>query len=364
VRRCGTAGLLTLALLLTAPPARAADVTLWVPPGAGPLKGVLAFTSVGLGPGWATSADFQALAGRLGAGIVAITNENAFGAYEGRCTGGEFKALLDAIAALGAANQHPELANAPIIGCGHSHGGDYWNYFNACYPERMALVFDKSSGGVQYSGAALKTPMIWEIGTSDLLNSKGRFRGEMLAQRGLGSPMTLVLGPGETHTDFTEGSRQMVIALIEAIFRLRVPAGADPGRGPVALNEIRESSGAYWLGDDYTKAIGAYPSFPGKSPLSRTSFLPDAALAAQWRDSGAPLPASIHVDDGACVTCYPQPAGEPPGAPMVPAPARAGGCAVGAAGGFGAVAWVLAALWLSPRYARRRTPRAPRDPSR
>src|SRR3954470_11066315 len=219
VRHRSNGKLLALAVLLVAVPraGRAADVSLWVPAGVAQLRGVLAFTSVGLGPGWGTSADFQELARRLSVGIVEITNEDAFGAYEGRCTSGEFRALLDAIATLGAANQHPELGNAPIVGCGHSHGGDYWNYFNACYPERMALVFDKSSGGVQYSGAALKTPMIWEIGTNDLLNSKGRFRGEMIAHRGLGSPMTLVLGPGETHTDFADQSRQMVIALIEAI---------------------------------------------------------------------------------------------------------------------------------------------------
>jgi hypothetical protein len=345
-------GALALAALLAGPrAARAADVSLWVPPGAGPLRGVLAFTSVGLGPDWGTSPDFQALAGRLGAGIVEITNENAFGAYEGRCTSGEFRALLDAIAAAGVANNHPELANAPIVGCGHSHGGDYWNYFNACYPERVALVFDKSSGGVQYGGAALKTPMIWEIGTNDLLNSKGRFRGEMLAHRGLGSPMTLVLGPGETHTDFTDGPRQMVIALIEAIFRLRVPADADPVKGPVALNEIRESSGAYWLGDNYTKEIGAYPSFPGKSLLSRTSFLPSAALAAQWKDSGAPLPDTIHVDDGPCLTCYAQPAGEPSGAPPTKS---GGGCAVAAPGGGAPIVWVLlAAIWWRQTRARR-----------
>jgi hypothetical protein len=145
-----------------------------------------------------------------------------------------------------------------------------------------------------------------------------------------------------------------VIALIEAIFRLRVPADADPARGPVALNELRESTGAYWLGDNYTKEIGAYPSFPGKSELSRTSFLPSAELAALWMGSGAPLPATIHVDNGACVTCYAQPAGEPPGAGNTPdagggggmSPSRGHGCRYGSqsAGGGSLLLVVLAGI--------------------
>jgi len=317
-----------VALGVLAPrPASAVNATLWVPEGVTKVRGIIACTSVGAGAGWCKSADFQALAKRLGVGVVSLSGENAFASYANRCTGGEFKGLLDKLTEVGKAANHPELANAPIVGCGHSHGGDYWNYFNACFPERMALIFDKSSGGVQYTGAALKTPMIWEIGTNDLKNSMGHFRGDMFAHRTKGTALSLVLGPGESHGSFTPAPRAMVIALIEGIFNLRVSKEADPSAGPVVLNVIDESTGQYWLGDNYTKEIGPYPTFPGKATPWKTSFLPSEELANMWKMVGAPLPASIKIDEGGvCTTCYKHPNGEPEwmppdgGAPVSPPP--------------------------------------------
>jgi hypothetical protein len=313
---------------LAAPrPTWAVTATLWVPDGVTKVRGIIACTSVGLGPGWCKSADFQDLGKRLGVGVVSLSGENAFASYANRCTGGEFKGLLDTLAQVGKAANHPELANVPIVGCGHSHGGDYWNYFNACFPDRMALIFDKSSGGVQYTGAALKTPMIWEVGTADLRNSMGHFRADMFAHRTKGTAMSLVLGPGETHGSLTAAPRAMVITLIEAIFNLRVPKDADPSAGPVTLNLIDESTGQYWLGDNYTKMVGPWSTFPGKATPWTTSFLPTEQIANMWKMVGAQLPPDIKLDQGGvCTTCYAHPASEPKwdapdgGAPTGPPP--------------------------------------------
>jgi hypothetical protein len=300
-------------------PASAANISLTVPPGVTMVRGVLACSSVGLGPGFCKSATFQEMAKANNMAIALITGENAFGDYANRCTGGEFKALLATLADAGMKANHPEIANAPIVGCGHSHGGDYWNYFNACFPERMALVFDKSSGGVTYQGAALKTPMVWEIGTEDLQDHIGprHFRGQMFAYRIKGMVMSLVLGPGETHGGWKPESEKMVAALIDAIFKLRVPEDADPSKGPVKLNVIDESSERYWLGDIYTKEFAPYATSPDKDKLYNTSFLPNEAIANMWKGEGAPLPAAIKVEtNGTCSGCYGHPNGEPDGAPV------------------------------------------------
>jgi hypothetical protein len=300
------------------------SVTLFIPEGVTKLKGLLAFTSAGLGSGWSGNEDFRALAKRLDAGVVAIRGEDAFNdpTYPTRCARGEFKNVLDALADLAKNSGHPEVANAPLVGSGHSHGGDYWNYFNACYPERMALVFCKASGGVQYLKGALRTPMIWETGTGDLRDSRGFFRGAMMAHRGKGTAMSLVIGPGEGHGGFTAGSRQLVIDLMEGIFRLRVPADADAAAGPVVLRDIDESSGAYWLGDNYSKEIGAYPGFAGKEMIARTSFLPSAEVAAKWKAYGANLPADIKIDGGGiCTSCYKPLSTEPELKPINAGPA-------------------------------------------
>jgi len=299
--------------------AAAANVNITIPAGVTNVRGVLACTSVGVGPGFCRNADFLAMAKNNNMAVAQITGANEFGAYDNRCTGGEFKALLQTLADAGKAAGHPEIANAPIVGCGHSHGGDYWNYFNACIPERMALVFDKSSGGVQYTGAALKTPMVWEIGTNDLEDHIGmrHFRGQMFAYRVKGMVLSLVLGPGETHGDFNAASGTEVAALIDAIFKLRVPAEADPSKGPVTLNVIDETSGQYWLGDNYTREVAAWGASPDKDKLYNTSFLPSEAIANMWKGAGANLPATIKVEsNGVCSGCYGHPASEPPGAPM------------------------------------------------
>src|SRR4051794_4638792 len=238
----------SLAVALLALPGRtmAANVAVTFPDGGKTVKGILAATSVGVGPAYAKSAEFQDMAKRLGVASVFLTGENAFASYATRCTSGEFKGVLDAIAKAGMANGHPELANAPIVGVGHSHGGDYWNYFNACIPDRFALLMVKSAGGVQYMGAALRTPMVWEVGTNDLMNSMGHFRADMFAHRPKGQILSLVLGPGESHGGNTPAPRAMVATLVEAIFKLRVPAEADASAGPVTLNVIDETSGQYW----------------------------------------------------------------------------------------------------------------------
>ena len=298
--------------------AGAITVTLTVPEGATRLRGVLAFTATGLGSGWANNPEFRALARRLSVGVVAVRGANEFGdaSYPTRCAKGEFKWLLDAIAEAARASNHPELTHAPIAGGGHSHGGDYWNYFNACYPERMALVFCKASGGVQYSKGALRTPMIWETGTNDMNNSRGNFRAAMMSHRELGTQMALILGPGEGHGGFTPGSRQMVIDLIEGIFNLRVPAVVDASAAPVTLFDIDEMSGRYWIGDNYTKEIYPFASFPTKDALARTSFLPSEDVARKWKAYGAPLPASITIDKGRCISCYTPLADEPAARPI------------------------------------------------
>ena len=288
-------------------------VKLTIPDGVTKMRGLLAFTATGLRPSMASDPNWAAMAKRLSVGMITVGGGNEFGdaTYPTRCAKGEFQWLLDAITDVAKTSNHPEIAHAPIAGHGHSHGGDYWNYFNACHPERMALIFCKSSGGVQYSKGALKTPQIWEIGTNDLRSMDGDFRGNSLSHRDLGTQMALVLGPGEAHGDFSAGSRAMVIDLVEAYFNLRVPAEVDTSEKPVTLIDIDEKGGGYWLGDDYTKEIGSYSTFAKKDPLSHTSFLPTEALAMKWKAYGANLPAAIMIEKGKCSGCYKTPADEP-----------------------------------------------------
>ena len=301
--------------------AGAITVTLTVPEGVTKVRGVLAFTATGLGSGWGTNADVHGSgqAPERGRG-ARWSGANEFGdaSYPTRCQKGEFKWLLDALAAAAKAANHPEVAYAPIVGSGHSHGGDYWNYFNACYPERMALVFCKASGGVQYSeGLAAHA--------DDLGDRHQRSQGQprRLPRRHDGPP-----GGGHRHV-----------------------AGAGPGRDPRRLHRrlahdghrsdgghlqpARARRGRRRRGADHPlrhrREVGQVPA--GRQlhqgvralrhlrrtriALSKTSFLPNEEVAKKWKAYGAQMPAGIVVEKGGrCTTCYKTPSDEPEAKPL------------------------------------------------
>jgi uncharacterized membrane protein YgcG len=305
------------------------------PEGAPKARAVIAVTSRGIASGWANGAPFKGLANRIQAAIVIVgggddLNDNS---YPNRCASGEFNGIPMALTKLGEASMHPELANTPIIGVGHSHGGDYWNWFNACHPERMAMVFVHASGGVNYNAASLKVPVLYELGTGDLIeNGSKKPRAGMFVNRAKGAPMALVIGQGEGHDQVTAASLGMVIDIIEATVKLRIPADADPSKGPVKLNAIDEMSGKYWLGNLYTKEVAPYGMFMGDKAM--TAFLATEELAQKWKMTGPGLPMSITLPKDTCSWCG-NPKDEPkttdnnpdPGPGMIPSPAADAGSA-------------------------------------
>jgi MYXO-CTERM domain-containing protein len=283
-------------------------------------KAALIFTVRGLASGWAASQGFKDLAKRMDAVIITVSggddlNDNS---YPNRCASGEFNGIGEAMTKLAMMSNHPELANVPLVTIGHSHGGDYWNWYNACHPEKVAMVFVHASGGVNYSAASLRTPVLYELGTGDLIeNGSKKPRAGMFVNRGKGAPMALVIGQGEGHNNVSAASLAMVIELIEATVKLRIPAEADPAAGPVKLRDIREDSGAYWLGNLYTKEIAPYNMYMGNK--AHTAFLPSEEIAKKWKETGPGLPTSIMLPTDTCGWCG-NPKDEPKAAPLTDPP--------------------------------------------
>jgi MYXO-CTERM domain-containing protein len=301
--------------------ARNVTLKMTIPDGVTKIRGVFAFTVRGLASGWASNAAFQGLAKRLNSVIVMVSGGDDLndGSYPGRCASGEFNGIGEALDKLAMSSNHPELAHAPIVGLGHSHGGDYWNWYNACHPERMAAVFVHASGGVNYSAASLKVPVFYTLGTADLIErGSGKPRAGMFANRAKGAPMTLVIGVGGHDTQFSAEEYTIVTEILEAIFNMRVPAEADGAKGPVPLYDIVEGPNT-WLGDLYDKNnIAAYPDYKGDKAL--TAFLPNAELAMKWKTNGPALPKTVTLPtSGPCGWCG-NPKDEPKGTGMNPPP--------------------------------------------
>src|SRR6185295_15192591 len=119
--------------------------------------------------------------------------------------------------------------------------------------------------------------------------------------RAKGAPMSLVIGEGGHDSQFSAAEYQIVTDILEAIFKMRVPAEADATKGPVQLYDIVEGPST-WVGDLYDKNnIASYDQYQGDKKL--TSFLPNADLAMKWKTNGPPLPKAIMLPTTSCGWC-------------------------------------------------------------
>jgi len=295
-----------------------------LPPDGTVAKGIIIFSSRGLASAWAKSAGVKALAQKIDAAIMIVSGKNGDqfdehdSEYPNMCGNGTFNYVPTALKMLADTTKRPELANAPLITSGHSHGGDYWNWYNACHPERTAVNFVHASGGVNYNAGALKVPVFYELGTGDLIENGSKMpRAGMFVNRAKGAPMFLIIGSGGHDTQPSAEIFSVIYDTIEATWRLRVPADADPSKGPVALNDINEMTGGYWVGDFYTREISTWSDFKGNK--ATTSFLPTQALAERWKMAGMPLPGTIKLPTTDCGWCG-HPKDEPKATTGNPAP--------------------------------------------
>jgi hypothetical protein len=300
-----------------------------LPPDGTVAKGILIFSERGLASDWAKSAGAKALAQKIDAAMMIVSGKGGDqfdehdSDYPNMCGNGTFNFLPTALKMLADSTKRPELVNAPLVTFGHSHGGDYWNWYNACHPDHTAVNFVHASGGVNYNAGALRVPVFYELGTGDLIeNGSKKPRAGMFVNRAKGAPMFLVIGEGGHDTQPNAQTFSLIYDMIEATWRLRVPADADPRKGPVALNDINEMTGGYWVGDFYTKEISTWADFKGSK--ATTSFLPTQALAERWKMTGPALPASIKLPTDDCDWCG-HPKDEPKAINGNPAPPAGSG---------------------------------------
>ena len=115
---------------------------------------------------------------------------------------GSGQALLDALAALGARAQHPELATAPLLLWGMSAGGEFNYEFVAWKPERVA-AFVVNKGGIYYtaltSPAARDVPGILFIAGKDLESRISTITGLFALNRRTGALWALAEEPNVAH---------------------------------------------------------------------------------------------------------------------------------------------------------------------
>jgi hypothetical protein len=284
---------------------------LWLPKDASTIKGLLVFPYHGTGEQWSKSPEVQELATELGCGIVAFDQLGKLPHGTQLGFPGTEKSpdtrLLNALAELAKQSGHMEIVNAPLCLFGHSNATVFVGGFGGKHPERVfAWIAFKSAFGKQFSEPAIyPIPGLVLSGENDTSYFQDQLTTVKKLRRENHARMHMIVEPGGGH--WPEGPRgtktlPIVIAFIRTTFHLRLPADADPSKGPPKLIDAAEEKG--WLGKNLDGVrvrdekfqwswetpvvvgqlleIAPYAQFAGDK--SEASWLPTGEYARKWRE--------------------------------------------------------------------------------
>lgn len=279
------------------------NYTVWIPPGVKQLRGVVVHQH-GCGEGSCKSGltgaydlHWQALAKKHDCALLAAAYEqpekadcqmwcdprNGSGAAFERC-------LVD----LAEKSGHPELAKAPWALWGHSGGGHWAGGMVMLHPDRVAAAWlrsgvpllkaDPARSGIKahmLPGAALKVPMMCNLGTKEGVTVKGdrfagvwpaneAFFGEVRAQGGL---IGVAVDPLSSHD--CGNQRYLAIPWLDACLSARLPkiAGQPLQEMPTEGDYLAEPTG-----------VEATPATMFVGDALKAAWLPNEPIARAWME--------------------------------------------------------------------------------
>jgi pimeloyl-ACP methyl ester carboxylesterase len=272
-----------------------ANFTAWVPPGVKTLRGIVVHQH-GCGEGSCKSGltgaydlHWQALARKHGCALLSPAYEQPEKAdCQKWCDPrqGSDAAFRKALADLGAASGHPELAAVPWALWGHSGGGHWAGGMTLLHPERVAAAWLRSGvpplkGAKAYAvaDAVLDVPLMCNLGTQEGVTVKdGRFAGVWPANesfftelRARGARIAVSVDPISSHD--CGNQRYLAIPWLDACLSARLPE--TPGAPLRKMDDAKA-----WLASPLgTEAVPA-ASFSG-DPL-KAGWLPGEATGKAW----------------------------------------------------------------------------------
>ncbi len=296
--------------------------TVWIPEGVETLRGVVVHQH-GCGEGSCKSGQtgaydlhWQALARKHGCALLSPSYEQPEKADCQRwCDprNGSDAAFRKALADLGAASGHPELADVPWALWGHSGGGHWCGGMALLHPERVAAAWLRSGvplleanpdrPGIQphsLPAAVLGVPTMCNLGTKEGVTAKeGRFAGVWPANetffktlRARGGLVAVSVDPLSSHD--CGNQRYLAIPWFDACLAARLPETAG---GPLRPMPTAEA----WLATPLSGEAKPASEFAGDP--GQAGWLPNGAVAKAWME---------YVKDGAVTDLTPPPAPSPP----------------------------------------------------
>jgi poly(3-hydroxybutyrate) depolymerase len=257
-----------------------ADFKLWLPNDVASVQAILLLVpgSNGDGRGQVDDTVWQAFAVRhklalIGVRLTDKPHDQGFIEEYVNVSQGSGQALLDAVNALAARSQHPELAAAPFLLWGMSAGGEF-NYEFVCWKPERVVAFVVNKGNIYYTAlaprAARGVPAILFTGGKDLEFRTSTITGLFAVNRRAGALWALAEEPSAAHV--VGRSRDVALVLFEDALALRLGGGA-------ALKPMTEKSG--FLGDIKAKTFEPIGEAP--APNHPTAWLPSMRVAERWQ---------------------------------------------------------------------------------
>ncbi|MBI5723533.1 MAG: hypothetical protein HZA50_06210 [Planctomycetes bacterium] len=263
-------------------------ITLWIPPNVEYVRGILFHGNPGGSGGdrrfLARDLALQEFAARFGFGVAGVTWFPG-----GQVRTGTGKVILKVFEDWARMGKNPELAHVPFIARGSSNAG-VTAYALACVaPERLICITPNvgpSYGAIPPEDAVLGVPAWMHVGPDDPFFRDGMEDTAELF-RVTGPKGSLWAWDAEQNKKHEIGHIDDVdMAYYETCIRLRLPADADPRKGPVKLNTLRREDG--WLADASTwegprGAAQIAPAGQYKGDPLKAVWLPTAEMAILYR---------------------------------------------------------------------------------
>jgi len=278
-----------------------ANYTLWLPPGAKTLRGVIVHQH-GCGPG--DDRDARAAAGDLQWQALARKHECALliPSYEqsdSKChcrwwhypQKGSGEKFIEALAELAKQSHHPELATVPWALWGHSGGANWAGNMLLHYPQRIVAVWLRSGVPIYsaepYLGepipqAALAVPVMCNLGTKEGVTVTTNWVAHMWPNvraffknfRGQGGLIGVAVDPNSEHD--CGNSRYLAIPWFDVCLTARLPNEAGSAElKPMPTNEA-------WLAP--LPGNRAQPAAEFKGDAKTAVWLPNERIAKAWSE--------------------------------------------------------------------------------
>jgi hypothetical protein len=264
------------------------DVTfdLWIPDGVEVVRGVVAISGHGSGTALYRHPELRKIARELHLAVFKFIGNPVQRGFWPRSL------LQERLSLYGKQANHPELEHAPLFLYGHSNGTG----FSAIYPA--------TEGARVWAWVSMRpgvTFQVFQPGAADvpglvIFGENDPFLGRPSREENLAVVELMRKKHGavwnyavEPQTGHGPGDKTwpLVFSFLRHTWQARVPAQADPRKGPVTLQKLRVEEG--YLGQNWDLFRGGYQTLP-TAPFASfsgdretASWLLNAAYAADWQ---------------------------------------------------------------------------------